>query len=76
MLARHIGYEVIQAYYVLQDVLCDQARKNDYDFYGFYELVKNLKEPYLSMVAAGKVSEIEQALRRWSFDEPLRKGNP
>jgi hypothetical protein len=45
LLAEHIGYEILEAYYVLQDVLVEEAVRN-YDFSGFYGLACAMQQLY------------------------------
>lgn len=71
MLTEHIGYEVLQAFYALQDILAEKAAQRGFDFLGFYDLVLRLKPEYINLPTDSLVHELTVAC----FKKPIPKNN-
>jgi hypothetical protein len=67
ILTRHVGYEILEAYYAMQDVLADEAKRG-YDFLSFFYLTVLLKPYYIAMPDEGKVRALEYV----DYKKPVR----
>ena len=60
LLCRYVGYEILESYYALQDILESEAKKG-YDFYDYYYLVLKLKPLYRQLSDESRVVGLEDA---------------
>jgi hypothetical protein len=67
VLAEHLSYDILQAFYCLQDIFAELAAKKDLHFLGFYRLAISLQPYYRNLPS----EEVITKLANCTFIKPV-----